>query len=116
MGPIPQPTSNQYRPPQSDTNPNVRKDKATEKRKRAVPTKRFRPNTASRPSETAMCPPTTISKAPINVKNPKQMFQEIDPHPWKMPQSMKALHGTVLERCQGTSLRKERIGCFFPTT
>ena len=68
MGPIPQPASSQYRPPQPDTNPNVRKDKAMEKRKRAVPTKRFRSNTASRPSETAMCPPVTISKAPINVK------------------------------------------------
>ena len=38
MGPIPQPASSQYRPPQPDTNPNVRKDKATEKRKRAAPT------------------------------------------------------------------------------
>ena len=68
MGLIPQPASSQYRPPQLDTNPNVRKDKAAEKRKRAAPTKRFRPNTASRPSETAMCPPTTISKAHNNVK------------------------------------------------
>ena len=68
MGPIPQPSSSQYRPPQPDTKPNVRKDKAMEKRKRAVPTKRFRPNPASRPSEAAMCPPTTISKAPINAK------------------------------------------------
>ena len=39
MGPIPQPTSSQYRPPQLDTNPNVRKDKARQKRKRAAPTK-----------------------------------------------------------------------------
>ena len=53
MGPIPQPTSSQYRPPQPDTNPNVRKDKAIEKRKSAVPTKRFRPNTVSKPSEAA---------------------------------------------------------------
>ena len=68
MGPLPQPTSSQYRPPQLDTNPNIRKDKATEKRKRTAPTKRFRPNTASRPSETAMHLPTTNSKAPINVK------------------------------------------------
>ena len=37
MGLILQPTSSQYRPPQLDTNPNVRKDNATEKRKRAVP-------------------------------------------------------------------------------
>ena len=68
MGSIPQPTSSQHRPPQLDTIPSVRKDKTTEKRKRAVLTKRFRPNTASRPSEVAACPPTTISKAPINVK------------------------------------------------
>ena len=39
MGPIPQPTSSQYRPPLLDINPNVRKDKAAEKRKGAVPTK-----------------------------------------------------------------------------
>ena len=32
MGPIPQPTSSQYRPPQLDTNPNVRKDTTVEKR------------------------------------------------------------------------------------
>ena len=38
MGPIPQLTSSQYRPTQLDTNPNVRKDNAMEKRKRAAPT------------------------------------------------------------------------------
>ena len=42
IGPIPQPTSIQYRPPQLDTNPKVRKDNAVEKRKRAVPIKRFK--------------------------------------------------------------------------
>ena len=67
MGPIPQPTS-QYRPPQLDTNPKVRKDNAAEKRRRAVPTKRFRPSAAPKSSETAMCPTATISKAPVNVK------------------------------------------------
>ena len=66
--PKPQPTSSQYRPPQLDTNPNVRKDKATEKRKRVVPTKRFRANTATEPNEAAMCQPMTISKAPTNIK------------------------------------------------
>ena len=68
MGPIPQPASNQYRSPQLNTNPNVRKDNAVEKRKRAAPTKRFRPSTIPKPSETAMCPPATVSKALINVK------------------------------------------------
>ena len=55
MGPIPQPTSSQYRPPQLDTNPKVRKDNAAEKRKRAAPTKRFRPSAAPKPGETAAC-------------------------------------------------------------
>ena len=67
MGPIPQPTS-QYRPPQLDTNPKIRKDSTAEKRKRAVPTKRFRPSAAPKPSETAGYPPATVSKAPVNVK------------------------------------------------
>ena len=68
MGSIPQPASSQYRPPQPDTNPNVRKDNAAEKRKRAAPTKRFRPNAALKPNETAAHPPATVSIAPINVK------------------------------------------------
>ena len=68
MGPIPQSTSSQYRAPQLDTKSNVRKDNATEKRKRAVPTKRFRPSASPKSSETAACPPATISKAPVNVK------------------------------------------------
>ena len=43
MGPIPVPIS-QFRPPLPDTNPNIRKNNATEKRKRAKP-KTFRPAT-----------------------------------------------------------------------
>ena len=47
LGPIPLPSSNQYRLPQPDTNPNIRKaTKATEKRKRVAPTKRFKANVA----------------------------------------------------------------------
>ena len=72
MGPIPQPAISQYRPPQPDTNANVRKDNATEKRKRVVPTKRFRANTAAEPNEAAMCPPAKISKVPTNIKPPLQ--------------------------------------------
>ena len=68
MGPIPQPTNNRYRPPPPDTNPNVRKGNAMEKRKRAAPTKRFRPSTAPKPNATAAHPPATVSKAPVNVK------------------------------------------------
>ena len=66
MGPIPQPASGQYRPPQLDTNTNVRKDKAAEKRKRAVPTKRFSPSAVSRPSEAAAHLPVTILKTSTN--------------------------------------------------
>ena len=69
MGPIPQPTSSQYRPPQLDTNPKVRKDNTVEKRKRVAPTKRFKPNTAPKPNEIAMQPPVTIPKAPEDPKN-----------------------------------------------
>ena len=69
MGLIPQPASSQYRPPQPDTNPNVRKDSTEEKRKWAALTKRFRPSTAPKPSETALWPTVTVSKAPVNVKS-----------------------------------------------
>ena len=63
LGPIPQSSSNQYRPSQPDTNPNVRKvNKATEKRKRVAPTKRFRANIAMKPNEAAACPLVTVSK------------------------------------------------------
>ena len=74
------PASNQYRPPQLDTNPNVRKDNDAEKRKRAECTKRFRPSTAPRPSETAVHPSATVPKAPANVK-PQTVASESRPQP-----------------------------------
>ena len=80
MGPIPQPTSGQYRSPQLHSNPNVRKDKVAEKRKRAVPTKRFRPSTVSRPSEAAAHPPTTTSKASTNDR-PQVQEETLDSRP-----------------------------------
>ena len=68
LGPIPQSSSSQYRPPQPGTNPNIRKvNKATEKR-RVAPTKRFRANIAPKPNEAAAQPPMTISKAPTDIK------------------------------------------------
>ena len=63
MGPAP---ASQFRLPLADTNPNIRKDNAMEKRKRAVP-KRFRP---AAPKPTAMhlplpvAPPTPINDVP----------------------------------------------------
>ena len=44
MGPIPT-SGSQFRPPLPDTNPNIRKDTVTEKRKIATPQKNFRPAT-----------------------------------------------------------------------
>ena len=82
MGPILQPTSNQYRPSQPDTNPKVRKDNAVEKRKRVVPTKRFRPSTAPRPSETATQPSATVSRAPENRPPPLEKAQVCESTPW----------------------------------
>ena len=62
MGPIP---ASQFRPTLPDTNPNIRKDNAAEKRKRAEH-KRFRPSAAPKP--TAAQPPATVSQAPAKPK------------------------------------------------
>ena len=62
MGPIPAPVS-QFRPPLADTNPNIRKNNATEKRKRATP-KKFRPATPK--PTTAQLP---LPEAPPKPKN-----------------------------------------------
>ena len=68
MGSIPVPApSNQFRPPLPDTNPNVRKDNVTEKRKRATPKKKFRPATpkpTSVPSLTRCSPKAQEQCAP----------------------------------------------------
>ena len=82
MGPIPQLTSSQYRPPQLDTNLNVRKDNAVEKRKRAVPTKRFRPSTAPKPSEAMAFPTVTVSKVPENRLPPLEKAPVHESTPW----------------------------------
>ena len=66
MGPIPAPIS-QFRPPLPDTNPNIRKNNATEKRKRATP-KKFRPAT-SKPTAAHLplpeAPPKPKNEAPL---------------------------------------------------
>ena len=78
MGPIPTPGS-QFRPPLPDTNPNIRKDNVTEKRKRATP-KKFRPAT---PKLTAVH--SSLPEAPPKPKNdaplPSVPVQERTPWP-----------------------------------
>ena len=69
MGPIPQPASSQYRPPQLDTNPKVRKDNTAEKRKRAAPTKGLGLVQPPKPGEAAAQPPVTASKVPEAPEN-----------------------------------------------
>ena len=65
MGPIPVPApGNHFRPPLPDTNPNVRKNDVTEKRKRATPKKKFRPAT---PKTTTVHP--SLPEAPPKPKN-----------------------------------------------
>ena len=85
MGPIPQPASNRYRPPQLNTNPKVRKDNTTEKRKRAVFTKRVRPSAAPKSGETNIQPLVTVSKvseAPENRPPPLEKAPVHESTPW----------------------------------
>ena len=85
MGPIPQPASSQYRPPQLDTNPKVRNDNAVEKRKREAPTKRFRPSAVPKPGKAVVQPPVTASKvpeAPENKPSPLEKAQVSKSTPW----------------------------------
>ena len=113
MGLILQATNSQYRPPQLDTNANVKKDKAMEKERGQCP-----------PKDSGLTQPPGLVKQPHahlrqfpkaqSMPNPKQMFQKRDSHPQKMPQSVKALCGMVLERCQETSSRTE-TGYSLPT-
>ena len=88
MGPAP---ANQFRPPLPNTNPNVRKDNAVEKSKRAAP-KRFRP---AAPKLTTMHPP--LPEAP---PKPRIMYLTADQF-----QFMRAPHGLVQAKSQATYLK-----------
>ena len=71
LGLKPQSQSIQFRPSQSDTNPNTRKGgKVTEKEMRMAPTKRFKAKIAVKPNsnEATVQPPMTVSKAPTDLK------------------------------------------------
>ena len=77
MDPIPAPVS-QFRPPLPDTNHNIRKNSAAEKRKRATP-KKFRPAT---PKPTAAC--LLLPEAPPKPKNdaPLPSIPVCESTPW----------------------------------
>ena len=117
MGPVPQPASSQYSSPLPDTNPNVRKDNATEKRKGAAPTKRFRPNTVSKPSEAATHPPTTVPKTPTNIK-PQAQEGTSDNRPPPLEDALvcESTPQPDAGKISGNILRKEKIGYFLPIT
>ena len=69
LGPKPQPQSNQFRPPQPDTNPHVRKEsKATEERKRLIPSKKYKVKVVARPDPSNVTTQShkTNAKAPVN--------------------------------------------------
>ena len=69
LGPKPQPLSNQFRLPQPDTNPHVRKEsKATAKRKRLIPTKKYKVKVVARPDpkNATIQPLQTNAKALVN--------------------------------------------------
>ena len=67
LGPIPQSPSNQFRPPQPDTNPNI--SKITEKRKRIAPTKRFKAKIAAKPNSDKATMQLPNTKALMNTES-----------------------------------------------
>ena len=76
LGPKLQPQSNQFRPPQLDTNPCIRKDsKATENGKRLIPTRKNKVKVVVRPnsSNVTLQPHLTNPKGPINSEGQKPL-------------------------------------------
>ena len=79
MEPIPTPNS-QFRPSLPDTNPNIRKDTVTEKRKRATPKKKFRPATP-KPATAHPPLPETPPKPKSKMLSPSVPVRESTPWP-----------------------------------
>ena len=75
-----QPQSNQLRFAQPDANPHVRKDsKSTEKRKRLIPTKKYKVKVVAMPdsSNVTAQPPLTNPKATVNSEGQKPLSEDI---------------------------------------
>ena len=71
LGPIPQSLSDQFRPPQPDTNPNI--SRITEKRKRIAPIKRFKAKIAVKPNSNKVTMQLPNTKALINPESQKSL-------------------------------------------
>ena len=83
LGPKPQSQSNQFRPPFPNTNPQVRKEsKMTEKRKRIIPTKRYKVKVVVRPDpgNATTQPPQENAKAPVNLGVSSLQPRKTTPH------------------------------------
>ena len=81
MGPIPQPASSQYRPPQLATNPNIRKGHCCREKERGQHPQR---------GLGLAQPPSLVEQPCVHLQllpklqlmsHPKQILQKIDPHP-----------------------------------
>ena len=82
LGPKPQSQSNQFRPHLPDTNPQVRKEsKVTEKRKRLIPTKKYKVKVVTRPdpSNATMQPPQANAKSLVNPESQTPPTSENSP-------------------------------------
>ena len=91
MGSIILAPANQFRPPLPETNPNVRKNDTTEKRKRATPKKKFRPAT---PKITVMHP--SLPEAPPKPKSSASSAPVREDTPW--PSTVKMLGNLFKDR------------------
>ena len=86
LGQRPQSQSSQFRPPQPNTNPQVRKEsKVTEKRKRLTPTKKYKVKVITRPGRDTTKPPQTNDQTPINSESQKPLTSEHNPPPLEKP-------------------------------
>ena len=86
LEPKPQSQSNQFRPPLLYTNPQIRKEsKATEKRIRLIPTKKYKVKVVARPgprNATTQLPQTN-AKDPVNPEIQKPSTSENNPPPFE---------------------------------
>ena len=90
MGPVPQPTSSQYKPPQLDTNPNVRKDRAQKREKEWWPPRGSGITQPLSPRK-QMCTYPQQSPRPQIISNLKckKELQKLDPHLRRCPSPQK---------------------------